>query len=72
MIPPAERARHARRRKALGVRVHQIELDNFQLQQLVDAGLIEPEAIDDQYRLAESLGFALEELLARYGVTDNN
>jgi len=70
MIPAAERARHARRRRALGVRVHQIELDAEQLQMLIDAGLIEPDAIHDRYRLAESLGFAMEELLAvRHDVT---
>lgn len=65
----AERARQARRRRALGVDVHQIELDRYQIRQLIEAGLVSNDAIRDRYALAEQLGFAVEELLTRHGVT---
>lgn len=68
-IDAAERARHARRRKALGVHLHHVELDPYQIQLLIDRGLIDADSLNDRYEFAQELGFAIEELLARNDVT---
>ena len=66
-MTPAERQRRYRERKRLGLSVHRIYLDRWQQRQLIDAGLIEPDALEDQDAFADQLGDALEILLSRHG-----
>lgn len=65
-----ERAQRYRRRKELGLRVFAVELDNYQLSQLIDAGFVSPDAVDDKDRIGDQIGFAIEALLAGHNVTD--
>lgn len=60
----AEQQRRYRRRRRLGLRVYGIELDNYHIRQLKQAGLIDDDILADRDATAEALGDAIEQLLA--------
>lgn len=64
-----KRAKAYRYRRLLGLKVYQVELDRWHINQLLDSGLITEEAVNDRYVMAEQLGGALELLLSRHDVT---
>lgn len=60
----ADRQRRYRRRKRLGITIYSIELDQWHIRQLKDAGLINDDILSDKDMTAEVLGDAIEQLLA--------
>ncbi|NEZ03775.1 hypothetical protein G4Y73_06380 [Wenzhouxiangella sp. XN201] len=61
----AERQRRYRQRKALGLKVYRVALDDYQVKQLEKAGLLTERAKEDQECMADELGDAIELLLAK-------
>lgn len=60
----AARQRRYRQRKAAGLKLYRIALDKWHVRQLLQAGLIDSEAIEDQTLMEEQLAGALEVLIA--------
>ena len=61
----AERQRRYRQRKAQGLKVYRVALDDYQVTQLERAGLLSESAKSDPERMADQLGDAIEMLLAK-------
>jgi len=71
-VSRAERQRRYRQRKAQGLKVYKVALDDYQVKQLQRAGLLTEKASEDQERMADELGDAIEVLLAKAQRTDGS
>ena len=60
----AARQRRYRQRKAAGLKLYRIALDQWHVRQLLEAGLIDQRALDDDLVMEQQLAGALEVLIA--------
>jgi len=63
-----ERQRRYRERRKAGLRLYPVALDRGQVNQLIDSGLVDEDALNDVDRLAEQLADALEVAATRSGI----